>query len=134
VVRSSVPPLTKRTSLQCIACLVDQLCEALSQDDIDAFGEILHAGWLEKRKFATGISNGRIDECMSGPGLMGPLAADYWVRGAVAFCCLTQTRLIIRVFAGLCRNCGRFLFTSVPKAARSSMSKRMGIGNVSKIL
>jgi D-glycero-alpha-D-manno-heptose-7-phosphate kinase len=42
--------------------LADQLCEALGRDDIDAFGEILHAGWLEKRKLATNITNGRIDE------------------------------------------------------------------------
>jgi D-glycero-alpha-D-manno-heptose-7-phosphate kinase len=52
----------KRASLQRMVGLADQLCEALSRDDIDAFGEILHAGWLEKRKLATNISNGRIDD------------------------------------------------------------------------
>jgi D-glycero-alpha-D-manno-heptose-7-phosphate kinase len=52
----------KRATLQRMVGLADQLCEALSRDDIDAFGEILHAGWLEKRKLASNISNGRIDD------------------------------------------------------------------------
>jgi D-glycero-alpha-D-manno-heptose-7-phosphate kinase len=53
---------TKRASLKRMVSLAHQLCEALSQDDIDAFGEILHAGWLEKRKLATNISNPHIDD------------------------------------------------------------------------
>jgi D-glycero-alpha-D-manno-heptose-7-phosphate kinase len=52
----------KRASLRYMVSLAHQLCEALSQDDIDAFGEILHAGWLEKRKLATNISNPHIDD------------------------------------------------------------------------
>jgi D-glycero-alpha-D-manno-heptose-7-phosphate kinase len=52
----------KRASLRYMVSLAHQLCEALSQDDIDAFGEILHAGWLEKRKLATNISNSHIDD------------------------------------------------------------------------
>lgn len=52
----------KRQSLRRMVRLADQLCEALGQDDIDAFGEILHAGWQEKRKLATNISNDRIDD------------------------------------------------------------------------
>jgi D-glycero-alpha-D-manno-heptose-7-phosphate kinase len=52
----------KRASLKRMVSLAHQLCEALSQDDIDAFGEILHAGWLEKRKLATNISNSHIDD------------------------------------------------------------------------
>jgi len=53
---------TKRASLRRMVNLADQLCEALSRNDIDAFGEILHTGWLEKQKLAANISNGRIDE------------------------------------------------------------------------
>ena len=52
----------KRASLRRMVGLANQLCEALGQDDIDAFGEILHAGWLEKRKLATNISNPHIDD------------------------------------------------------------------------
>lgn len=52
----------KRASLRHMVNLADQLCEALGRNEIDAFGEILHAGWLEKRKLAAKISNGRIDD------------------------------------------------------------------------
>jgi D-glycero-alpha-D-manno-heptose-7-phosphate kinase len=51
----------KRASLRYMVKLADQLCEALGRDDIDAFGEILHTGWLEKRKLAQNISNNAID-------------------------------------------------------------------------
>jgi D-glycero-alpha-D-manno-heptose-7-phosphate kinase len=50
-----------QASLRYMVSLADQLCEALGRDEIDAFGEILHSGWLEKRKLASGISNGCID-------------------------------------------------------------------------
>lgn len=52
----------KRASLRRMVGLAGQLHEALSRDNLDAFGEILHCGWLEKRKLASGISNGLIDE------------------------------------------------------------------------
>lgn len=52
----------KQAALRRMVCLADQLCEALGRDDIDAFGEILHNGWLEKRKLAANISNGHIDD------------------------------------------------------------------------
>ncbi len=52
----------KRATLRRMVDLANQLREALGRDDIDGFGEILHAGWLEKRKLATNISNGHIDD------------------------------------------------------------------------
>lgn len=52
----------KQISLRRMVSLADQLCEALSRDDIDAFGEVLHMGWLEKRKLATNITNSQIDK------------------------------------------------------------------------
>ncbi|MDX1521292.1 MAG: GHMP kinase [Anaerolineae bacterium] len=52
----------KRASLRYMVSLADQLCDALGRDDLDGFGEILHAGWLEKRKLATNISNSSIDD------------------------------------------------------------------------
>ena len=51
----------KRASLQRIACLAHQLREALVLNDLEGFGEVLHAGWLEKKKLASGISNPAID-------------------------------------------------------------------------
>jgi D-glycero-alpha-D-manno-heptose-7-phosphate kinase len=51
----------KLASLRYMVSLADQLYEALGRDDLDAFGEILHNGWVEKRKLASGISNSHID-------------------------------------------------------------------------
>jgi D-glycero-alpha-D-manno-heptose-7-phosphate kinase len=42
--------------------LASDLHNALVEDDLDGFGEILHQGWLEKRKLASGISNQQIDD------------------------------------------------------------------------
>jgi D-glycero-alpha-D-manno-heptose-7-phosphate kinase len=52
----------KRRSLQKMVTLARALGDALTKNDLDSFGEILHEGWLEKRKLATGISSDRIDE------------------------------------------------------------------------
>lgn len=40
----------------------DELYQELVHDNIDAMGELLHAGWQEKRKLASGITNPRIDD------------------------------------------------------------------------
>ena len=51
----------KRAGLRRMVSLAEQLRDALGCHEVDAFGEILHAGWMEKRKLANGISNGQID-------------------------------------------------------------------------
>ena len=51
----------KRAALKRMSCLAHQLREALVCNDLDGFGEVLHAGWLEKKKLASGISNPVID-------------------------------------------------------------------------
>jgi D-glycero-alpha-D-manno-heptose-7-phosphate kinase len=52
----------KRFSLRKMTELAGELRDALVCNDLDGFGEILHQGWMEKRKLAAGISNQRIDE------------------------------------------------------------------------
>ncbi len=52
----------KQASTRQLVSLADQLCEALGRNEADAIGEILHAGWMEKRKLAANISNTKIDE------------------------------------------------------------------------
>lgn len=39
-----------------------ELRDTLQRGDVTGFGEILHAGWEHKKKFASGISNPEIDE------------------------------------------------------------------------
>lgn len=51
----------KQASLRRMVNLAGQLCEALGRDDVAAFGEILHTGWMEKKQLADGISNNQID-------------------------------------------------------------------------
>jgi len=53
---------SKRAGLQRMVDLAGQLHEALISDNLDGFGEILHAGWMEKRRQASGISNSHIDQ------------------------------------------------------------------------
>lgn len=55
----------KRRSLRVMVRMADELREALSRNDVESFAEILHEGWMEKKKLAAGISNERIDEWYS---------------------------------------------------------------------
>jgi len=41
--------------------LAEELCAALGRNQIDSFGEILHAGWLLKSKLARDITNSTIE-------------------------------------------------------------------------
>jgi D-glycero-alpha-D-manno-heptose-7-phosphate kinase len=52
----------KRISLRMMAKQSSELRETLIAGDVDAFGDILHQGWVEKRKLARSISNAAIDE------------------------------------------------------------------------
>jgi D-glycero-alpha-D-manno-heptose-7-phosphate kinase len=53
---------SKRLSLRRMVALAEQLRDALVKNDIDGFGEVLHAGWMEKRRLASGITRPCIDE------------------------------------------------------------------------
>jgi D-glycero-alpha-D-manno-heptose-7-phosphate kinase len=52
----------KRKTLHNMVKLASELNDALMKDDLDSFGELLHAGWLEKRKMASNITSSTIDE------------------------------------------------------------------------
>jgi D-glycero-alpha-D-manno-heptose-7-phosphate kinase len=52
----------KRTSLRRLVGLAEQMRDALLRNDLGGFGEVLHAGWIEKRKLASGITKPCIDE------------------------------------------------------------------------
>lgn len=60
--RNTRNQVDKRRSLQVMVGLADELRRALERNNLDVFGEILHAGWMEKRKLAKGITNPQIDE------------------------------------------------------------------------
>ena len=50
-----------RRTLQAMAAQAQELRAALVANDLSAFGEILHQGWLAKKRMANGISNASID-------------------------------------------------------------------------
>ena len=51
----------KRAALSQMKGQADALRVALESDDLEAFGEILHEGWMLKKTLASGISNAQID-------------------------------------------------------------------------
>jgi D-glycero-alpha-D-manno-heptose-7-phosphate kinase len=51
----------RRQALRTMTQLAQELRESLCRNDVEAFGEILHQGWLMKRALASGISNDHID-------------------------------------------------------------------------
>lgn len=60
--RNCVMDETKRASLRRMVALTDQVVEALSRNELDGFGEVLHANWLEKQSLASGVTNPVIDQ------------------------------------------------------------------------
>jgi D-glycero-alpha-D-manno-heptose-7-phosphate kinase len=51
-----------RRTLRRLVQLADELRTALSANDLEAFGEILHESWVVKKTMANGVSNSRIDD------------------------------------------------------------------------
>ncbi|MFQ5616084.1 MAG: GHMP kinase [Anaerolineales bacterium] len=52
----------KQSLLRQMVRLAEQLRDALRDNDLDAFGHILHEGWEAKRRLARNISNEQIDD------------------------------------------------------------------------
>jgi len=52
----------KRKTLHSMVELASELKDALTRNDLESFGEILHAGWVEKRKLASSITSSVIDD------------------------------------------------------------------------
>lgn len=52
----------RRSALRRMVGLADQMHEALTHNDLDGFGEVLHANWLEKCRLAQGITRPCINE------------------------------------------------------------------------
>jgi D-glycero-alpha-D-manno-heptose-7-phosphate kinase len=52
----------KRRTMDAIVQLAHDLRESLESNDLGTFGEILHEGWMRKKKMASSISNSCIDE------------------------------------------------------------------------
>ena len=53
---------SERASVRRMVELAGELRAALDAGETDSFGELLHAGWVEKRTLASGITNPTVDE------------------------------------------------------------------------
>lgn len=49
-------------ALHAVKAMTDDVQRALEGDDVDALGDILHESWERKKRFATSVSNARLDE------------------------------------------------------------------------
>lgn len=59
---ASIRQADKSAVMRQMVGLAYQLKEALSANDLDSFGRILHEGWMLKRTLTEGISNNSIDD------------------------------------------------------------------------
>lgn len=59
--RNIVDDQMKRRVLRQMKQQADEMRRSLQANNLDAFGEVLHAGWLLKKQLAGGISNKKID-------------------------------------------------------------------------
>lgn len=51
----------RRATMGAMVKLAGELRDALTADDVDSFGQIMHQGWMLKRQMASSISNPMID-------------------------------------------------------------------------
>jgi D-glycero-alpha-D-manno-heptose-7-phosphate kinase len=82
--------------------LADELYRSLNNSDITAMGEILHKGWLSKKKFVKNVSNERIDriyEAALKEGATGGKITGAGGGGHILFYCEKpkQSKLIMKM-------------------------------------
>lgn len=75
----------KRLSLRVMTSLAWQVKEALQRNDLEGFGEVLHQGWVEKRKLATEISNNQIDNWYETARINGAIGGKILGAGGGGF-------------------------------------------------
>jgi D-glycero-alpha-D-manno-heptose-7-phosphate kinase len=75
----------KRNSLRYMTQLAGQLRDALYANDLDGFGEILHAGWMEKKNLASGITNPDIDRWYDTARMKGAVGGKVLGAGGGGF-------------------------------------------------
>ena len=86
-------------SLHYVKGLSEEMNSALKQSNITHFGELLHKGWIAKKKFAKGVSNENVDKIYDTAlenGALGGKLTGAGGGGHMLFYCekLKQDRLI----------------------------------------
>ena len=73
------------SSLHALKSMAADARRYLERGDLDAFGEILHAGWEHKKRLASGITNGRIDDSYQAARENGALGGKVTGAGGGGF-------------------------------------------------
>lgn len=89
-----------RRSLDRLADLADRCVEALRNKDLHAFGYLLHDGWMEKRKLASGISTRAIDDWYSSARKAGAYGGKLLGAGGGGFLLLCAPPRSSRQYRG----------------------------------
>lgn len=74
-----------RRTLRRLVQLAGEVRQALTANDLDAFGEILHESWAIKKTVANGVSNGSIDEMYERARSAGALGGKITGAGGGGF-------------------------------------------------
>jgi D-glycero-alpha-D-manno-heptose-7-phosphate kinase len=73
------------SALHAVRDMADALRDTLQHGDLAGFGEVLHAGWEHKKRFAAGVSNPEIDAAYAAARAAGALGGKIAGAGGGGF-------------------------------------------------
>jgi D-glycero-alpha-D-manno-heptose-7-phosphate kinase len=65
--------------------MVEPMRQCLESGDLEMFGRLLHEGWEQKKKFASGVSNERVDHLYTTARTMGGMGGKLAGAGGGGF-------------------------------------------------
>jgi D-glycero-alpha-D-manno-heptose-7-phosphate kinase len=72
-------------ALHQVKSMVADVKDALVRGDLETFGELLHENWIQKKRFAAGISNPQIDESYEAARALGAIGGKITGAGGGGF-------------------------------------------------
>ena len=102
--KKNISQADKTANLLRMCELAEQMRVSLHNNDISAFGSILHEGWMLKKELASGISNPAIDEayeCAIKHGALGGKLLGAGGGGFLLFYCPEERQSELRQKLGL---------------------------------
>ena len=116
-------------SLHSVKLLAEELYSYLKKSDITKIGEVLHKGWLAKKKFAEGVSNDQIDKIYDAALKSGAVGGKLTGAGGgghmLLYCETTKQKAVIEKMESLG-------LTNVPLKFHSSGPKVLNLYDYSK--
>jgi D-glycero-alpha-D-manno-heptose-7-phosphate kinase len=72
-------------ALHRVKAMVDDVRDCLVRGDLDAFGQLLHENWMQKKRFAPGVSNSLIDDSYEAARRLGAVGGKITGAGGGGF-------------------------------------------------